>query len=103
MAPVCFPITFRERESLSLGSQRATEQKNGRKKGRKGQSRAEGWENKKVSRPEIMCSSPCWKRPVLPLQAIRFLLDLTNFDQVSETDSADDEEVEMTGQSENTC
>lgn len=60
-------------------------------------------EDKKVSRPEILCSSPCWKHPTLPLQAVRFLLDLTNSDQVSETDSGDDEEVEMTGQSENMC
>lgn len=87
---------------MSLGSQRATEQKNGRKKGRK--KTEEGRvEDKKVSRPEILCSSPCWKHPTLPLQAVRFLLDLTNSDQVSETDSGDDEEVEMTGQSENVC
>lgn len=87
---------------MSLGSQRATEQKNGRKKGRK--KTEEGRvEDKKVSRPEILCSSPCWKHPTLPLQAVRFLLDLTNSDQVSETDSGDDEEVEMTGQSENMC
>lgn len=62
-----------------------------------------GVEDKKVSRPEILCSSPCWKHPTLPLQVVRFLLDLTNSDQVSETDSGDDEEVEMTGQSENMC
>lgn len=87
---------------MSLGSQRATEQKNGRKKGRK--KTEEGRvEDKKVSRPEILCSSPCWKHPTLPLQAVRFLLDLTNSDQVSETDSGDNEEVEMTGQSENMC
>lgn len=70
---------------------------------KEGKKRGVGVEDKKVSRPEILCSSPCWKHPTLPLQAIRFLLDLTNSDQVSETDSGDDEEVEMTGQSENKC
>lgn len=70
---------------------------------KEGKKRGVGVEDKKVSRPEILCSSPCWKHPTLPLQAVRFLLDLTNSDQVSETDSGDDEEVEMTGQSENMC
>lgn len=87
---------------MSLDSQRATEQKNGRKKGRN-KTEGEEVEDKKVSRPEILCSSPCWKHPTLPLQVVRFLLDLTNSDQVSETDSGDDEEVEMTGQPENMC
>lgn len=75
-------------------SHRAKERQKERKEGTK---QGEGWE---VSRPEILCSSPCWKHPTLPLQAVRFLLDLTSSDRVSDTDSGDDEEVEMTGQSE---
>lgn len=96
MAPVCFPITFRERkcEPRLPENHRAKEWQ----KERKEQNGGGGF-----SRPEILGSSPCWKHPTLPLQAVRFLLALTNSDQVSETDSGDNEEVEMTGQSENVC
>lgn len=53
MDPVCFPITFRERERLSLSrlpeNQRAKECQKERKERR----REEVWEGEKASKPEI--------------------------------------------------
>lgn len=82
MDPVCFPITFRGKEGLSLGSQRAKE----RQKERKERSRVEGCEEERASGPEVFYSQiHAGSTPHFPfrdLKSFLFPLGLTNSDSV---------------------
>lgn len=85
MDPVCFPVTFRGRESSSLGSQRAKE----RQKGRKEEGRADWSEEERASRPEVFDSLVhSGSIPHFPFRNSKLfisLLGLSNSDSVSQT------------------
>lgn len=100
MDPVCFPITFRGIESLSLGFQRAKEWQ----KERKAQS-LQGGEEERASRPEVFDSL------VRAGSTLHFPSEIRSHpfsSLVSPTltrslKQCEDEEVEATGWSENLC